>query len=240
MCGESYRMDTPAYDIVFSGALLAGRDPAQVRAELARLFKTDAAGIERLFCSQPVIIKKGADRQTADKYRAALEKAGAVCEIRARPPADKAADAPERMILAPAGAMLTTPARITPPVYDLDHMSLAAVGMDILEGVDTAAAPPLYDLAAYSVAPPGSDLDTATQPAPAVLPDIGALTMAEAGSDLDTRSTAAPVVLPDISSISLAPAGTAVIRPDEMKVQPSTPDISDHHLALEPARGSAR
>jgi hypothetical protein len=233
-------MDTPAYDIVFSGAVLAGRDPSQVRAELARLFKTDAAGIARLFCGQPVIIKKGVDRRTADKYQAALEKAGAACEIRARASTGRSADIPPHMSVAPAGTVLTTSNPVKPPVFDLGHMSLAATGVDILEGVESVVVPPQYDLTAFSVAPPGSELVTENRPQPAPLPDIGAWSVAEPGSDLDTRGPAAAVALPDISGMTLAPAGTAVIRPEEMKPQRGAPDSAANHLTIAAAPGSTR
>ena len=231
-------MDTAAYDIVFSGSLLAGRDPAQVRAELARLFKTDVAGIERLFCGQTVIIKKGIDRQTADKYRAVLEKAGALCEVRTHASTDEAAGTASRMTIAPAGELLAAADSVVPPVFNLGHMSLAEVGVDILGAAASMVAPPMYDLTAFSVAPPGTELVTAVRPESMPLPDISALTMAEPGSDLDTGSTAATITLPDISSMSLAPAGTAVIRPEEVKPRPAASDSAGNRLTLETTRAA--
>ena len=69
------------FAIVFRGALVDGADAAQVRANFARLFNIDAARVEQMFGGQPVIIKKGLDLLGADKYKAALEKAGAVVEM---------------------------------------------------------------------------------------------------------------------------------------------------------------
>jgi hypothetical protein len=233
-------MDTPAYDIVFSGILIAGHDPAQVRVELARLFKTDASGIERLFCGQPVFIKRSVDRQTADKYRVVLEKAGAVCEIRTHTAANSAAAAPGRMTVAPAGMELTAQKQVTPPVFDLGHMSLVAAGADILAGVDTVVAAPLFDLSAFTLAPPGSELVAASRTETPSMPNMSALSVAEPGTDLDVRRPAAAVALPDISAITLAPAGTVVLRPEEAKPRPEPPDIAGHHLTLESTGGSAR
>jgi len=233
-------MDTPAYDIVFSGTLLAGCDPGQARAGLARLFKTDAAGIERLFCGQPVIIKRGVDRQTADKYRTVLEKVGAMCEIRVRASADGKVDPAARMTVAPAGELLTTFDPVAPPAFDLCHLSLAEAGVDILADAGSQVASPLYDLTAFSLAPPGSVLVAAGRPEPAPLPDIGALSMAEPGSVLDTRGPTAAVVLPDISNMNLAPAGTAVKCQEEVTSRPVVPGTSGHRLPLGADRGSAR
>lgn len=236
-------MDPGEYDIVFSGVLVAGRDAAQVKAELARLFKSDAAGIERLFCGQPVIIKKGVDRTTAEKYRAVLEKVGAVCEIRTRVRTGTAvtsADRAERMSIAPPGALLTVPRTVAPLVFDLGGMSLAAAGADILEEFDAVVAAPLFDLSALSVAPPGSELGTASHPEPLPFTNVGALSVAEPGADLDTRRPAAAVALPDLSGITLAPAGAEVIRPEERKPRPAPPDITGLRFALEAAGETAR
>jgi hypothetical protein len=235
-------MDPLEYDIVYSGALVAGRDPAQAKSELARLFKTDATGVERLFSGQTVIIKKAVDRQTAEKYRTVMLKAGAVCEIRTRTEAPKdAAAAPAgnstgRMTIAPAGETLSTPRTIPSPAYDIAHMSVAAAGADILDDGGTVVAAPLYDLSALSMAPAGIDLIEQRRVAPAPLPDFSGMNIAAAGVDLDTRAPPAAAAQPDISGIVLAPAGTVLLRPGEMKAPPAAPDISALDLSLERMR----
>ncbi|MGE0371287.1 MAG: hypothetical protein AB7Q01_05275 [Gammaproteobacteria bacterium] len=232
-------MDPREYDIVYSGALVAGRDPAHVKSELARLFKTDAAGVERLFSGQTVIIKKAVDRQTAEKYRAVMQKAGAVCEIRDRTEAPKDTTAAPsvasagRMTIAPAGEILTTPRTVSSPAYDFAHMSVAAAGADILDDGGAVAAAPLYDLSALSMAPPGIDLIEQRRVDPAPLPDFSGMNIADAGVDLDTRTPPAAAAQPDISAIALAPAGTVMLRPGEMKTPPAPPDISALDLSLE-------
>lgn len=216
------------YDIVFAGALAAGRDPVQVKSDLARLFKSDLAGIERLFCGQPVIIKKGLDRPTADKYRAVLEKAGALCEMRAR------TRAAVGFTIAPAGTLLTAPRQAVPLTFDFGGMSLAAAGADILEGVEAVVAAPLFDLSELSVAPPGSELATAG-PRPVSPPPVagGAFSVAEPGAVLDTRAPLAAAAVPDVSRITLAPAGADVISMDERPPPPPPPEISASRFLLE-------
>ena len=71
-------MATDDYAVIFRGTLIEGSDPAVVRANLAKLFNADAARIEKMFSGQTVIIKKGLDAAEAQKYRAALAKAGIV------------------------------------------------------------------------------------------------------------------------------------------------------------------
>jgi hypothetical protein len=230
-------MDASGYDIVFSGAVAPDRKLAQVKLELARLFKTDSAAVERLFCGRPVIIKKGLDRPTAEKYKAVLEKAGALCELRVQaavaPASAGAAEKESAMTIAPAGAVLTTPREISSPAFDLGHMSLAAAGADILEGMGRVVAAPLYDLSALSMAPPGIELVEARPEKPADLPDVGDLTVDQPGPDLDSRVPPAALPLPDISAITLAPPGTAVLRSDESRPSPAPPDITGLGFALE-------
>lgn len=236
-------METSGYDIVFSGAVAPGRELAAVKLELARLFKTDTAAIERLFCGRPVIIKKGLDRQTADKYRAVMEKAGAVCELRIQaavvPASAGAAERSSAMTIAPPGAVLSAPREVPPPAFDLGHIRLAAAGADILEGMDRVVAAALYDLSALSMAPAGIELVESRPAKPANLPDLGDLTVDQPGPDLDSRLPPAPVPLPDISAITLAPPGTAVLRSDEARLPPAPPDISGLGFVLEQKELSA-
>ncbi|MCK5639998.1 MAG: hypothetical protein KAJ19_04350, partial [Gammaproteobacteria bacterium] len=74
-------MSENTFAVAFSGQLVEGADPAQVRTNLAQLFKLDATKVEHLFSGKRVVIKKGVDQQTAGKYKLALHKAGAVAEI---------------------------------------------------------------------------------------------------------------------------------------------------------------
>ncbi len=71
------------YSVVLTGEVLEGRNLDDVKASLAVLFKTDAKGIEQLFARAPVRIKADLEHSTAIKYQAAVEKAGALCELRA-------------------------------------------------------------------------------------------------------------------------------------------------------------
>lgn len=66
-----------SFDVVYSGEILEGHDPAAVRQKLAALFKTDTARIEVFFSGQPRAVKKGLDRASAEKLVEALAKIGA-------------------------------------------------------------------------------------------------------------------------------------------------------------------
>lgn len=74
-------MTEPTYNIIFSGTIDKKRTLAEVRDNLAALFKKDLAEIEHFFSGDPVVLKKNIDQATAGKYQAALLKAGAVCSV---------------------------------------------------------------------------------------------------------------------------------------------------------------
>ncbi|WP_284381922.1 hypothetical protein [Litoribrevibacter albus] len=70
------------FEVIFQGKVIEGKDIQQVRQNLGRMFKADEAKLNALFSGKTVVIKSGLDQATAQKYLAALEKAGAQAEIR--------------------------------------------------------------------------------------------------------------------------------------------------------------
>ena len=74
-------MAEPGFQIVFDGQLVEGADPAQVKANIAKLFKMEVAKVEPLFSGRPTVVKRGLDDASAQKYRIAFERAGAVATI---------------------------------------------------------------------------------------------------------------------------------------------------------------
>lgn len=82
------------YDIYFAAQLEDGFELTTVRENLGKLFKADAATLDKLFSGKPQLIKKGVDKEAAIKYKAALKKAGAIARIREHADAPTAAAAP--------------------------------------------------------------------------------------------------------------------------------------------------
>jgi len=80
------------YNVYFAGELSAGHDLASVREQLARLFKADTATLDKLFSGKAQLVKRDCDRDTALKYKQAMEQAGAVPFIKSI--AQPAASAP--------------------------------------------------------------------------------------------------------------------------------------------------
>ena len=87
-------MGEKRFRVMFRGELAPGSEPGEVKAKLAGLFKTDVSKIERLFCGKPVVIKKDLDEPTAEKYRGALEKCGAIALVQEMPEEAQAVPAP--------------------------------------------------------------------------------------------------------------------------------------------------
>lgn len=70
-------MNTDHYRIVFDGELVPGMSENTVRSNLATLFKSDSAKVDRLFGNGPINMKRDLSAAEADRYVQALERAGA-------------------------------------------------------------------------------------------------------------------------------------------------------------------
>jgi hypothetical protein len=204
-------MSETTFDVVFSGKLQAGADPAQVRVNLARLFKTEPAKVAHLFSGQPVPIKRGVDAATALQYQAALAKAGALVELldttAASAPAPAAvAAASADIVAAPAPAVARDAPVTVPPAMAARGMppqapdySVAEPGAVLVEAV--VVAPPVIDTGHLSVAAPGELLD-ATPPVAAPQYDLSGLTLDPPGTILSQATPVAPPSF-DLSQLKL-------------------------------------
>ena len=170
------------YAVVFSGRIVDGADGAQVRENLARLFKVDTAKVETMFSGKQILIKKDLDQIKARGYQAALAKAGAVVEIvpgegaapkaeTTTPPAPAAAtpsatteepaepppppQAPDLTIAEP-GVILVEHEPVPPADFDTTQFDLAEVGVTLVEPVSVPPAD--FDTSGMELAPPGVDL----------------------------------------------------------------------------------
>lgn len=242
------------FDIIFRGDIVFGQQLADVKLRLQQLFKSDAAKIDALFTGRPVPLKRNLDESTANKYRDALLKAGAMVDIypsdkspanapvRPAPaiaPAESKPAVPTGWTLAPVGADLL-PIRERPPqpapvVVDITGLSLRPAEGNLLDPrefrQDEAPAVVAPDLGLAAV---GEDLISADEKYELPLPEIDLedWEIAEPGSDLLTEDER-PIIIPAVIAVEdfgLAPAGSDLgqIKP---QVQPLTPDISNIRLA---------
>ncbi|MEM6574150.1 MAG: hypothetical protein AAF736_07765 [Pseudomonadota bacterium] len=74
-------MPSRDYQIVFRGRVAPGTAPEQARENLAKLFKAQPEQVEKLFDGRRQVLKKGLEREAADRYRAALRKAGLIVSV---------------------------------------------------------------------------------------------------------------------------------------------------------------
>ncbi|MBV6750904.1 DUF805 domain-containing protein [Pseudomonas chlororaphis] len=79
-------MSDNRFKIVFDGALQAGVDKTTAQFNLAALFKTDVASVERLFSGQPVALKRDLSAAEAESYLQALRKTGIEARLEAESP----------------------------------------------------------------------------------------------------------------------------------------------------------
>lgn len=231
-------MSEQTFNIVFSGELVGGADPARVRENLARLFKMDAARVEALFSGKPVVIKKGADQATAMKFRAALRQAGAQCQMvpvggepepAAAPPASTPAAAPASASRAVFEAR--EPAQSAPAEPTADDGSAQA--RDEVTEIEAAPPPEPAPAAAAAPAPSGQpgELETVGTIRTSGTGFSGEFDVAPVGADMEEKRDGPPPVDPDISHLSMAPPGTELEEIREEKA-PVSPDIS--HLSVVP------
>ena len=219
----------PKYDVCFTGEILQGHDASAVKLNIAKLFKADEATLNKLFSGKTQLVKRACDRETALKYKKAIEQAGAKPLIRAhsaieepapvaaeKPPATKMTAA-ERIALlagapdvAPAGDALgnaTEPAAQGPGTGTaVDGIfDLAPHGADILRPEERAdTTPVVVDTATMSLLETGADLSDSND-SHAAAPDISHLSMGAVGEDIPTLPSNQQTVSPDISDISLSP-----------------------------------
>jgi len=164
------------YDIVFSARIVEGFSPEQVRNNLCQLFKTDPARVEALFSARRAVIKKGLDLRTAEKYRAALERAGAFVEV--------VRIEPEPAVPAVGSGQDTSPAPLAPRDdymaafrhIEAADFEIAPAGSLIQENVQSASAPEV-DVSKFSLAPVGSDMGELERTKAVEVPDISHLTL---------------------------------------------------------------
>ena len=166
------------YEIAFTGRMLAGAEVGEVKSRLAQVFQADGQRIEALFSGRRVVIKNNLDERAAQHYRMALERAGALVDVRLQMPDEVPASATD------TSAVNTTPSllQVTPRdeymaafrAVRAPDFGLAPLGAD-LQDESPAAVAPHFDLSALSLLPLGCDLGQRVAALPAVLPNIAHL-----------------------------------------------------------------
>ncbi|MCP3868301.1 MAG: hypothetical protein GY703_09455 [Gammaproteobacteria bacterium] len=166
-------MPEQLYDIFFSGQILQGRNPVEVRSRIAKIFNADENALERLFSGTPVRVKAGVNEETAVTYRVAFRDAGASVNIK---PCGQ--PAPTNLTLMPpnTGSLIDCAAEVPPvPIPDLSNLALSPEGTALDES--KPAPPPVLDTSQLTLGPPRSgSLEDCHDPETArPIPDINHL-----------------------------------------------------------------
>ena len=200
-------MSDKLFEVAFSGRVSEGADPQEVRARVGKMFNADATKLDQLFSGKRIVIKKNIDEATAAKYRTALNRAGAECEVLpmggvasappAAPPAAAAEPAAAKPAPAPAAASGAAAAQyetgdygeVAPPpqtdplgitgdqIEDL-AVTIAPAGSELQDSYEAPAEPEI-DIAGFDVAPVGSDLGTPRKEPDPPPPDTSGITLAD-------------------------------------------------------------
>jgi hypothetical protein len=205
-------MSDELFEVAFSGQIKEGADLSQVKAKVAAMFKADATKLAHLFSGKRMVIKKNIDQAMANKYKAALDNAGAVCEIKSlnEVPAEVVSSQAAEPPTAKAAVPVVSETAATPSV-SAPSASVPSQTQPQTSG-DVPAAPvtdPLgigaNDITEWSagIAPVGSDMQDEVQATAEPDLDISGLDMAPAGSDLGQAKKEADPPPPDTDGLSL-------------------------------------
>ena len=237
------------YVVAFNGQLAEGQSLDAVKQGVAQLFKVDTSKVEHLFNGQWNSIKKGIDQTTAERYKRALAKVGAVCQVVSSaqfvdlkvapvvpeivPVAAAAAPPSERPSAEQRGAAIGTTLALQRSVVKEAPRSTGA-----LEGVAVEAnwehleehhdiAPPQVDLSGVALAGVGAEL-AEHQDIPDLVVDTGELALDELGVDMSEHKDV-PNLEVDTGEMVLDEPGVIIVEHKRVE----KPDIDTSKISLE-------
>ena len=186
-------MSDQLFEVAFAGQISDGANLDEVKVRVGKMFNADATKLAQLFSGKRIVIKKNIDQATAAKYKTALNRAGAQCEVNAiggRSAATPAAAAPATASAAAAAVQIETSydGEVAPPPQ-IDPLGITG---DDIEDLDA------------DIAPVGSELQTKYVEPDEPQIDLGGLEVAPVGSALDTTKKAPDPPPPDTSGITMA------------------------------------
>ncbi len=193
-------MSDQLFEVAFSGQIIEGADLEEVKARVGKMFNADDAKLAQLFSGTRIVIKKNIDQATAAKYKTALNRAGAECEVSS----------------SGGEAATTQPASATPAAAPAEPAAQSTpVSTEYETSYDGEVAPPpktdplgitgdqIEDLA-VSIAPVGSELqDEYKEPEEPDI-DITGFDIAPVGTALSEDKKEQQPPPPDTSGITLA------------------------------------
>ena len=233
-------MDAPLYDVYLTGKLDNDVAPALAAQRLAALFKSTPEAMAGLITGKTQLLKRGVDKNTALKYRDALQNAGCEVVFKAQTTVvtnnngandNVANEKPTASGPISAAAAQPIPAATPASATSGPSLQLAPVGENLLRPDErTTATPVAVDISYLSVAPAGPLPHIAA--APTAAPDTSNLSLAAAGGNLlqESERIAVPAIVPDTGDLTVAELG-APIETLKNEAAPLHPDISGLNLA---------
>ncbi len=216
-----------AFDVYFSGELLEGYEPEDVKAAVGERFGLSGSKLEALFSGTPVRIKKNLDVDRAGRFRKKFLELGALVQIvpAGQEPPDPASPA-------------APPAPVARAAAPGEAGEAASTGLSLapqspLENHSTGAQAAAIDTSGLSMSPPGADIlpsdgRPGTEPPP---PDTSGLSLAPLDGKRETEAAPPEPPPPDTGHLELAPVDDGGPASAEKERTPPLPDISG--LSLE-------
>lgn len=241
-------MSDELFNVVFRGDIVPGQSLPEVKQRFAQVFRLTPDKVDAYFSGKPVVLKKECDRATADKFRAVLQQAGAVVDIKSAsapaqvprpvPVRPVAAPPPASPAAAPATAAPAASVAAPPPEPSPADWSLNRQGTELLRPDERVAPPPVQvnidhiqlkkrNPFALDAEEPLEEAHEATPPSL----DLSAYKLAASGTALTEDKPFVPLDI-DLSALTLDRPGADVLREEEREVVvPVVVDISTISLA---------
>jgi hypothetical protein len=243
-------MSDELFNVVFRGDIVPGQGLPDVKLRFAQVFRLEADKVDGYFSGKPIVLKKDCDRATADKFKAVLQQAGAMVDIKSanapapapRPvPVKPSAPTQSAPAVAPVSAAPVSVSAFSSTVED-ETWSLSSRGSDLLKAEERIVPAPVQvsieHIQLVKRNPFAMDAEEPLEHERDMTPpqlDLSSLQLAQVGSTLADYQEFKPREL-DLSALSLDALGADLVREDEqMPMMGVELDISDINLA--PAGG---
>jgi hypothetical protein len=237
------------YNVYFAGQIQPGQDLASVRDKLAKLFNADQQTLDKLFSGKAQLLKRDCDQATAQKYKQAMERAGAQPIVKASetaaaekpsPPAPQnelsAAERIAALAAAPDEASYRT--ETAAPPADEQQEGGAQEGINLAPpGTEVLRANERPEAVTVEVDTSGLEIDAPVQrlseesPSPPAAPDTSHLDMGEVGETIPNLSSSQEPLSPNTDAIGLSPQGTDFTDCTPPAPNAPTLDLSEMNLA---------
>lgn len=220
---------TTRYNIYYAGQVLEGHAEPEVRERLRKVFKANDSTLDKLFSGTAQLLKRDCDKDTALKYKQAMERAGAQPIIK-----NATAEAAAPAEAAPASTSTAQPDASDGQLSAADRIAALAAAEDV--GYRRSAGPAQAETAKDydgEVEPVGADILRMNERAPEAEPVLPGpdLALGEAGARLG-QPTPEPPPAPPVDHLDMAEAGELIpnLPPQD---EPLSPDTSEIDLAPE-------